>query len=192
MVSNIYLLLPTITSQRPSRAILSNYSSQSTGSSGRGKRHMGTLLSSCRLCVQYSKAHDSTGYAPFDFIPSRPPPPAELLFFDALTTVETLKCTAISALFIDRAARAPATPEPQAARDRLRQRLAILLLQGRRRLHKAGVRYKCYADRRPVAYDPDNLVEKCVAFRRDERHQDLDNTDSFFIRSSRLGTTQSL
>jgi hypothetical protein len=135
---------------------------------------MGSLLSSSHLCVQYSNVHTSTGYAPFHFILIRPPPPAELLFFDALTPVQTLKCTSTSALFIYQAAQAPGTPEPQAARDRLRQRLAILLLQVRRRLHEAGVRYRRYADRRAVAYDPDNLVGKCVALRPDERLQKLE------------------
>jgi hypothetical protein len=104
---------------------------------------------------------------------SRPPPPAELLFFDALTPVTTLKCTATSALFIDRAALAPGTPEAQAARDRLRQRLAILLPQVRLRFHETGPVQR-YADRRAVAYDPDNLVVKRLALRRDVRLNKLE------------------
>jgi hypothetical protein len=68
----------------------------------------------------------------------------------------------------------PGTPEPQAGRDRLRQRLAILLPQVRQRLLEAGVRYKRYADRRAVAYDPDNLEEKRVALRRDVSLQKLE------------------
>jgi hypothetical protein len=48
----------------------------------------------------------------------------------------------------DQTARAAGTLEPHAHRDRLRQRLAILLRQVLRRLRDAGVRYKRYAYRR--------------------------------------------
>jgi hypothetical protein len=61
------------------------------------------------------------------------------------------------------------TLELHALRDRLRQRLAILLPQVSRRLRDAGDRYKRYADRRAVPYNPDNLVGKRVAVRRDVR-----------------------
>jgi hypothetical protein len=120
---------------------------------------------------------------------SRPPPPAELRFSDPLTSVPTLHHPETSALFVyqtagnSRPPRTPETPgtaratgplEPQALRDRLRPRLAILLHQVRRRLRDAGMRYKRYADRRAVPYNPDDLVGKRVALRRDVRLNKLE------------------
>jgi hypothetical protein len=114
--------------------------------------------------------------------------------------VPTLHHPETSALFVYRAAWGPGTPvipgtagatglhrtpfqstspppdgprEPQTLRDRLRQRLAIVLPQVRRRLDAAGRRYKRYADRRAVPYNPDDLVGKRVALRRDVRPNKL-------------------
>jgi hypothetical protein len=127
------------------------------------------LYSTAVIYAYNTQVHASTGYAPIDSILSRPPPPAELHFSDALTPVPTVHCTGLSALLIDRTARAAGALEPHALRNRLRQGLAILLPQVRRRLRDAGVRYKRCADRRAVPYNPDNIVGKRVALRRDVR-----------------------
>jgi Integrase core domain len=158
------------------------------------------LYSTAITYAYNTQVHASTGYAPFDLILSRTPPPAELRFSDALTSVPTLHHPDASALFIYRTAGGPGTPvtpgtagttglhrtplpttstppdgtrEPQTLRDRLRQRLAIVLPQVRRRLHAAGRRYKRYADRRAVPYNPDDLAGKRVALRRDVRPNKL-------------------
>jgi hypothetical protein len=146
---------------------------------------MWDLYSTAITYAYNTQVHASTWYAPFDLILSRPPPPAELHFSDALTPVPILHHPGTSALFIDRTAgtartaRATGTlesrtPEPQALRDRLRQRLAILLPQVLRRLRDAGIRYKRYADLRAVPYNPYGIVGKRVALRRNLRLNKLE------------------
>jgi transposase InsO family protein len=158
------------------------------------------LYSTAITYAYNTQVHASTGYAPFDLILSRTPPPAELRFSDALTSVPTLHHPDTSALFVNRAAGNHGTPdapgavrttvphrtpvprtarpngplEPQTLRDRLRLRLSILLPLVRRRLRDAGNRYKRYADRRALPHDPDMLVGKRVALRRDVRLNKLE------------------
>jgi hypothetical protein len=130
------------------------------------------LYSSAVTYAYNTQVHASTGYSPFDLILSRPPPPSELVFSDAPAPLPTLQHVNDSTCIAEHSS--GGSTETRSLRNRLRQRLAIQLPRARLSMDKAGIRYKRNADRRAMAYNPNDLVGKRVALRREIRLNKLE------------------
>jgi hypothetical protein len=122
-----------------------------------------------RLRIQ---VHSSKGYSPFDLIISRPHPPAELAFSSDAFPVPNMQSAVVPDPFVYLVVGIP-NPETHALRAQLRHRLALQLPRVRARLDLAGRSYRRHADRHAHAYDPDHLVGKRVALRREVRVKKL-------------------